>query len=87
MNLALIFGLFFPRVAAIIVWLFTGSMLVGNWLLALLGFIFLPYTLLAVMASSYWFAGGMNLVSTLLVILGLMADLGLFGFYRRHAIK
>ncbi len=87
MNLALIFGLFFPRVAAILVWVFTGSMLVGNWLLALLGFIFLPYTLLAVMAAHYWFAGGMNLVSTLLVIMGLMADLGLFGVYRRHAIK
>ena len=76
---------FGPRVALVAIWLFT------NWysafnstLLALAGFIFLPWTSLAWMWTFFHNAGSISGGYIILVGLGALADLGSYGGHRHY---
>lgn len=83
---ALLFLLFFgPRVALFLAWVF------GNWyqafdspLLALLGWIFLPWTSLAWILAYFNNGGEVSGIYTILVVLALLADLGVLGGGAHH---
>jgi hypothetical protein len=67
-----------PRLAIIILWLFSGwfngVFVTRGW--PILGFIFLPLTLLWYSAVMNWFGGQWNLLTVLVMILAVCADLG-----------
>ncbi len=66
-----------PRLIFLMVWLFTPrvNLAFDNWLIPLLGFIFLPFTILAYVIV--WDPiTGMNFAGWLLVLGGLLFDLG-----------
>lgn len=69
-----------PRFTLLLLWLFTDylSRAFDSFVLPVLGFLFLPWTTLA-----YAFAqnslGGLHDVGLVVVILGVVADIGVFG--------
>ncbi len=74
-------GAFFPRVAILLVWLFTNPSWVtrafnGEWLLPLLGVILLPYTTLAYILLYQLQDGRVTGFSWFLVALAFVIDLG-----------
>jgi hypothetical protein len=84
-----------PRVVLVLIWLFNNpyiSNAVNNILLQILGVIFLPWTLLAYVFAFNTFPGGtfagLDLVGTLLVIVGFIFDLGSYGGgYRNRSYR
>jgi hypothetical protein len=72
--------LFLPRTVMVVLWLFTDylSTAFGTWVWPLLGFFFLPTTTLAYAVAENRYDGvrGIGLV---LVILGVLLDLGALG--------
>jgi len=75
-----VLGLFFPRLALILLWLFTTlvTRAFDSFVLPLLGVIFLPYTTLAYVLV--WRQGtGVTGALWLWVALGVLLDLGSFG--------
>lgn len=72
-------GAFFPRIAILLVWLFTdwvARAFSGEWLLPLLGIILLPYTTLAYILLYTFQNGVMSGFSWFLVVLAFIIDLG-----------
>jgi hypothetical protein len=71
-----IFALLTPRILIVLVWLFS------NWftgvfpspLLPILGFIFLPTTMLWYLAVLHWFGGHWTLLPMLGLVIALMID-------------
>jgi hypothetical protein len=66
---------FIPRVMLALAWLFSDRWPIvwqGDWLLPLLGIIFLPYT--TIMYMLVWTAGGISGWDWLWIILGLFLD-------------
>lgn len=71
-------GAFFPRVALILLWLFGDSVekaFRGEWLVPLLGLIFLPFTTLAYVLL-YWWLGGVTGFTWFFVVLAFFVDIG-----------
>ena len=71
-------GAFFPRVALVLMWLFGDTIenaFGRNWLMPLLGIIFLPFTTL-VYVLIYWWQGGVVGFSWFFVALGFILDVG-----------
>ena len=69
-----------PRLVLILLWLFTNylSRAFDSLLLPLLGFLFLPWTTIA-WAIAQNELGGLNGLGLLVVILGVLADVGVLG--------
>ena len=72
--------LFLPRTVMVVLWLFTDylSMAYGTWVWPLLGFFFLPTTTLAYAVAENRY-GGVRGIGLVLVILGVLLDLGALG--------
>jgi hypothetical protein len=72
--------LFLPRTVMVVLWLFTDylSTAFGTWVWPLLGFFFLPTTTLAYAVAENRY-GGVRGIGLVLVILGVLVDLGALG--------
>lgn len=87
MWILLLFGLFVPRVAALVLF-FLSSWFVGifsTWYWPLAGFVFMPYTLLWYSAVAHWYGGSWAFPQILILIIAVVADLssnGLFSWRR-----
>jgi len=80
-------ALLLPRVAIVVIFLFTRWLHVAfaSWIWPLLGFIFLPYTTLAYTAAVLNTAGGITPGWLALIIVAVLADLAHWGGgYRSH---
>lgn len=69
-------AIFFPRIALFLLWLLTPYVEQGPfsfWLWPLLGLIFVPYTTLALVLA---FNTGFFIPQILLIIIGVLADIG-----------
>lgn len=85
-----------PRIMIILIWLLNNAYLsvgiASNFLVQLLGLVFLPWTLLAYVFSFNTFPGnefaGLSLIGVLLTIIGLIFDLGSYGGgYRNRSYR
>ena len=78
--LLILLALVGPRLVLFLLWLFTNylSRAFDTFLLPLLGFIFLPWTTIAYAVAQNEL-GGLNGLGLLLVILGLLGDIGVLG--------
>lgn len=76
--LALLLGYFFPRLMIIVLYLFTGwwKSAFDGILIPILGFIFLPLTVLWYGISETYFPGN---VQTVGLVIAVLLDLGLIG--------
>jgi hypothetical protein len=72
--------LFLPRTVMVVLWLFTDylSTAFGTWVWPLLGFFFLPTTTLAYAVAENRY-GGVRGIGLVLLILGVLLDLGALG--------
>ena len=72
--------LFLPRTVMVVLWLFTDylSAAFGTWVWPLLGFFFLPTTTLAYAVAENRY-GGVRGIGLVLVILGVLLDVGALG--------
>ncbi len=79
--LLLLFGFFFPRLVIAYLYIFTGWFSDGfnGVLLPILGFLFMPITLLWYGLTQYYFAGEWTTVATIGIVLAVLLDLGLIG--------
>ncbi len=71
-------GAFFPRIALLLIWLFTDHVqraFNGEWILPLLGVILLPYTTLTYVVL-FWWLNGVNGFAWFFVGLAFLIDLG-----------
>jgi hypothetical protein len=76
MWFVLIIGLFLPRLVATILYFFS-TWFVGvfqTWYWPLLGFIFMPYTMLWYSAVMNWFGGTWGFWQILILIIAIIAD-------------
>jgi hypothetical protein len=82
-----VLGLITPRLVMVVLWLFTDylSRAYDGWLLPLLGFFLLPTTTLtyAIAQNSM---DGLRGVGLVLVIVGLLVDLGILGSSRGRGV-
>jgi hypothetical protein len=71
----------FPRVAIVLLWLFTNffSVLHNNVLLPILGFLFLPLTLIVYTYLLRAYGGQMGMTQFLFIFIAVILDLGLVG--------
>ena len=88
MIVLVVLGLLAPRLIMVLLWLFSDYLsrgFDGSWLLPLLGFFLLPTTTLAYAIAENSMDGvrGLGLV---LVILGLLVDLGIIGSSRGRGV-
>ena len=69
-----------PRVALVLMFLFTNYLqrAFDTFLLPLIGFLFLPWTTIAWAIAQNEF-GGANGIGLLVIVLGLLADIGVLG--------
>lgn len=75
---AVLLGAFFPRIALVLMWLFSDLItraFDANWLIPLAGILLLPYTTFSYVLV-YWAAGEVVGFGWAFVILGLVLDLG-----------
>lgn len=80
--LVLFFG---PRVALALIWLFTDWYAAfSSVLVAVLGFVLLPWTSLAWMYTYFHNEGALSGGYVLLIVLGALADLSAFGGHRHY---
>lgn len=77
MTLILILGLFLPRVVIAVLYLFTGwfNGVFDTWIWPLLGFIFMPYTLLWYSVVVNWFGGVWGVPQLIVLIVAVFFDL------------
>lgn len=71
-------GAFFPRVAMVLIWIFSNWVtraFQGEWILPLLGIIFLPYTTLAYTVLFVWM-NGVEGFTWFFVALAFVIDIG-----------
>ena len=78
--IVLVLALVGPRLALVLMWLFSDylSRAYNGFVLPFLGFLFLPWTTIAYAIAQNAF-GGLNGIGLLLVILGLLGDIGVIG--------
>lgn len=83
--LLLLLGLFLPRVTAVVLWLFAPwfSSAFTSWVIPVLGFIFLPYTMLWFSAVQNWYGGVWGPWQTLLIVIALILDFTSYTSFRR----
>jgi hypothetical protein len=76
----LLLALVGPRLTLLVMWLFTSylSRAFDSFLLPLLGFVLLPWTTLAYAVAQNEF-GGLHDLGLILVVLGVLADIGVLG--------
>jgi len=76
----LLLALVGPRFALVVLWLFTDSLsrAFDNFLLPFIGFLILPWTTIAY-AIALNSLGGLSGLGLLVVILGVLADVGVIG--------
>ena len=76
----LLLALVGPRIAIVVLWLFTDylSRAFDTFLWPLLGFLFLPWTTIAFAIARNAF-GGLDGIGLLIVIVGFLADIGVIG--------
>ncbi len=75
---AIALGAFFPRVAVLLLWIFTNWVTVafkGEWLLPLIGVILLPYTTLTYVLLFTFLDGQVNGFAWFLVALAFVIDI------------
>jgi hypothetical protein len=86
--LILLFVLLLPRTIMVVLWLFSSylSTAFGTWVWPLIGFFVLPTTTLAYAVAQNRY-GGVRGVGLVLVILGVLVDLGALGGGGRGAGK
>jgi len=75
---SILLGAFFPRIALVLIWLFTDVIFrafSGEWILPLAGIVLLPYTTLAYVLV-FWATGEVVGIGWAFVILGLVFDIG-----------
>ncbi len=79
--LLLLFGVFFPRIVIVVLYFFTGwfSDSFNGILLPILGFLFLPVTLLWYGIVQYFYGGAWTMIPTIGMVLAVLLDLGLIG--------
>ena len=79
--LIILIGLFLPRLVIVLLWLFSDwfSGVFGHFIIPILCFNFLPYTLLWYSAVINWFGGTWGIWQILIMILAVAADLGAVG--------
>jgi hypothetical protein len=79
--------LLLPRTVMVVLWLFTDYLATafGTWIWPLLGFFFLPTTTLAYAVAENRY-GGVRGVGLILVIVGVLLDLGAIGGGGRGAV-
>lgn len=79
--LAILLALLVPRVAMVLIFLFTRwfEAAFATWLWPLLGFIFLPYTTLAYMLAVLNTGGVITLGWLVLIIVAVLVDISHFG--------
>lgn len=77
--LVVLFGFITPRFAVVMLWLFSDYMsrAYGGWLLPTLGFFFLPTTTIAYAIAQNSIHA--QLGKTIIVVLGVLVDVGVFG--------
>jgi len=75
--LVVIFALLIPRITILLLYFFTNWLqgIFSNVLFPILGFIFLPTTLLWYSAVHHWFGGNWGIVSVAGIIVALIIDL------------
>jgi hypothetical protein len=75
--LAVIITLLAPRVAIVLLWLFTGwfHSVFSGILWPVLGFLFLPTTLLWYSAVHHWFGGHWSLVPLIGLVVAILIDI------------
>jgi hypothetical protein len=73
-------GLAAPRVALVIIWLFSNALrsAFDSWLLPLVGFVLMPYTTLAYVGA-HAYRGGVSGGWLIVLVLAVIADLGAWG--------
>lgn len=83
--LLLIIGLLVPRITILLLWLFSDWLYVAfaNWVIPLLGFIFLPYTLLWYLVVHNLFDGRWGLWQVLFLVIALLFDLSSYSMSSR----
>ena len=69
-----------PRLAIFLLWIFTNylSRAFDGFVLPLLGFLFLPWTTIAWAIAQNEF-GGTNGIGLLIIVIGVLADIGILG--------
>jgi hypothetical protein len=86
--LMVLFALFVPRVVIVLLWLFThwfsGIFHIALW--PVLGFIFLPTTLLWYTVVVHWFGGQWTLFPIIGIVIALLIDLSPASGRRRRVI-
>lgn len=85
--LLVVLSLIVPRIALVLLFLFTRwfQVVFDTWIWPLLGFVFLPYTTLAYMATVLNTGGPITPGWLILIILAVLADLSHYGGgYRVH---
>ena len=77
--LVVLFGFITPRFAVVMLWFFSNYMsrAYGGWLLPTLGFFFLPTTTIAYAIAQNSIHA--QLGKTIIVVLGVLVDVGVFG--------
>lgn len=80
----ILIALFLPRLVIALTWLFSDwfAGTVPHWIIGVLGFLFLPYTLLWYAAVQNWYGGEWGVVQILVLIVALFAD-GAGGWFSR----
>jgi len=79
--LLLLLGFISPRIMVVVLYFFTGWFRgsFDGYLLPILGFFFLPITLLWYGIVQYYYAGAWTTVPTIGIIITVLVDLGLIG--------
>lgn len=79
--LLLLIGIFFPRLVILILFFFTGWFrgAFDGYLLPILGFLFLPITLLWYGIVQYFYGGIWTIIPTVGMVIAVLLDLGLIG--------
>lgn len=79
--LLLLLGVFFPRVIILVLFFFTGWFrdAFDGYLLPLLGFLFLPITLLWYGIVQHFYGGAWTMIPTIGMVIAVLLDLGLIG--------
>ena len=85
--LVLLFALLVPRVTIVLVWLVSNWFdgIFNNALWPILGFIFLPLTLLWYSAVQHWFGGEWSAVPLIGLVIAVLIDLSPARPWRRRA--
>jgi hypothetical protein len=89
--LLVLIALFVPRIVIALLWFFTNwfTGVMPHWVLGVLGFMFLPYTLLWYSAVHHWFGGTWGPLQVIILVIAVLADLGVTGGtrYRRGEVQ